>query len=464
MERYVSTLVPLVMLWLAAQNLCAQNLVLERSYHDFGTLSRADVHHADFLIRNETTREAVLFRIEGPRALEVKMSSKTIAPGATETIRLHYNPEAVGAFDIEALVYASAWMKPRPIRLLGTATFARSGMPCPDFDAEPAGAMRPFAVSLRNAENKPLENARVRLFRDGRQVDEWRSDANGEALGLLQPGRYFVVADYKGATGDTAVYTSASRDHVLLLLPEEAQEIQEEVAMQTEKDESTLNAQQSGREEGEDARSEKTPITPEPLPNGAVPFDEGELLPTSLYKQSNVVFLVDVSTSMKHEGRLDLLKIAMTDLLAALRDADRFTLISYASETNTLVDARTSLDRQACADAIMSLQAKGSTEGAKALDKAGKAAAKHFLPEGSNQIILATDGAFNEGAGKAKKLVNKYRRKDIQTSVLCIRCGKFTTKEMTELAEVGAGQFVPITSADDAGARLLREVQRSALR
>lgn len=461
MERFLTTFIALLLLSCAAQTGWAQSLVLEQRYHDFGTLTRADDRFADFQIRNDGDKEALIFRVEGPRSLDVKMSSKTIAPGATETVRLQYNPEAAGPFEVEAKVFASPWMEPRVVKLTGMTTFAQSAMPCPDFNATPAGSTRPFHVSIRGADMQPVDQVRVRLYREGRLMDEWRSNEYGEATGELLPGRYFLVADWKGSSADTAVYTSTSRDHVLLVLPEVVPEVEEELALETRIPRPSTPPAPVVEEIIKETPAPVQPAPAEPEENLT---GDSDLLPLSKYKQSNVVFLVDVSTSMKHEGRLDLLKIAMTDLLDALRDADRFTLISYASDTKTLVEARTELDREACADAIMALQASGSTEGAKAIDKAGRAAQKHFLPDGNNQIILATDGAFNEGAGKAKKLVNKYRRKDIQTSVLCIRCGKFTTKEMTELTEVGQGQFVPITSADEAGERLLREVQRSALR
>lgn len=438
-------------------------LVLETSLRDLGTLTRADERFADYQIRNTGITDEIIFRVEAGRNTVVKMSSKTIAAGATETIRLQYNPEKAGPFNIEARIFASAWQSPRTAVLRGEALFADTGIPCPDFSDVPGGALRAFHISLRDPDMKPAAGALVRIFREGREVAQTRTDERGEASESLMPGRYLIVAEIDGVSLDTAIYASVVNDHVLLLLdralPKKVRPPELPAA------EETALANEPEPVESRPAR----PARPDPPAkvtdvSEATPAGDNELMPLSKFKQSNVVFLVDVSTSMKHQSRMDLLKIAMTDLLDVLRDVDRFTLISYASETNTLIDATEVLDRAQCADAIAALHPRGSTEGAKAIDKAGKAARKHFLPEGNNQIILATDGAFNEGARKAEKLVKKYRRSDIATSVLCIRCGQFTTKEMTGLAEAGEGTFIPIESADDAGDRLISEIKRSALR
>lgn len=454
----------------AALTACASQvfaqLVLETPLRDLGTLTRSDERFADFQIRNTGTADEIIFRVEAGRNTDVKMSSKTVAAGAVETIRLQYNPEKAGPFNIEARIFASAWQSPRTVVLRGEALFADTGFPCPDFSDVPGGALRAFHISLRDPDMKPAPGALIRIFREGREVAQTRTDEHGEASENLMPGRYLIVADIGGVSADTALYTSAVKDHVLLMLDgalSEKTPAHRPPAALEEREEETAPADEPAPEpaaarDPEPARSA--------LPKQAPAAFEGdnEIMPLAKFKQNNVVFLVDVSTSMKHQSRMDLLKIAMTDLLDALRDADRFTMISYASETNTLIEATEALDRAQCAAAIAALHPRGSTEGAKAIDKAGKAARKHFLPEGNNQIILATDGAFNEGARKAVKLVNKYRRRDIKTSVLCIRCGQFTTKEMTGLAEAGEGSFVPIESAEDAGTRLISEIKRSALR
>lgn len=438
-------------------------LTLEKPLHDFGVLARADEPFADFAISNNGGKDEIIFRVEVPKTVEVKMSSKTVAAGATESIRLHYTPAQAGPFDIEARIYASPWAEPRTVRLRGEATFAGGSMPCPDFSTAPAGQLRPFHLSLRDETMQPVANASIVVYQLGRAMQELRTDVNGELSTALPAGRYFIAAKVGDMEVDTAVYASAVRDHVLLRIPGILADIREEVREETPAIDTLTTEEEDVVEYVEPTAQDPGPaqipeVVEEPLKG------DNPLMPLDLYKQNNVVFLVDVSTSMKQQGRLDLLKIAMTDLLKAMRDSDRFTLISYATDTDVLLEAGSNLNKAQCALAIMSLEAAGNTQGAKAIDRAGRSARQHFLPEGNNQIILATDGAFNEGASKASKLVNKYRRFGINTSVLCIRCGKFTTQEMQGLASEGQGRFVPIEGAGDAGERLINEIKTSAMR
>jgi Ca-activated chloride channel family protein len=441
----------------------AQLQLLQNS-HDYGTLTRADERFVDFSILNSGAKPEVIFRVECPREVEVIMSAKTIAPGATETIRLHYNPAVEGPFDLKASVYASAWAEPHTIRLRGLATFAQGNIPCPDFSAAPAGSLREFHISLRSADTEPIEGAQVKIYRNGKPLTQLWSDENGELSTALLPGRYFISASWRGAEVDTAVYTSGTKGHVLLVFNTTGRVTPPAELLKVEPDTLSRNPSTQKPKKERPTRIPDSLSTPQPVSRPVVLEGDNELMPYSKFKQNNVVFLVDVSTSMKQKGKLDLLKIAMTDLLQVLRGADRLTLVSYATNTTVHLEAGAQLDVAKVAEAIMALEAGGSTEGARAIDKAGRTVQKLFLPEGNNQIILATDGAFNEGAKQAVKFVNKYRRRGIHTSVLCIRCGSFATKEMAELAKEGQGRFVPIESASDAGQRLIDEIKTSALR
>lgn len=428
---------------------CGQ-LVLGSASKDFGEFGAFDERFADFEITNTGTRDEIIFRVEVDKHTSVRMSAKTVAPGKTETVRLQYNPPQEGPFRTEAKIFASAWQSPRSVTLTGNALFAETGVPCPDFSEVPSGALRTFTLALRDAHHRPLSGVDVQFYKNGKRGPQLTADSRGELRTELQPGRWLIALRGKGIAADTAVYTSATLDRLLWVIkteitPEEGPEPMPE----------------------EDRTAE---IRPEMQPADSRSADtqpqagDSEIMPLSRFKQSNVVFLVDVSTSMKQRGRMDLLKVAMIDLLEVLRDADRLSLITYASETHTLIRASEALDREACAAAISALQPGGSTAGAKAVDTAGKTARKHFLPEGNNQIILATDGAFNEGAKQARRLARKHLRKGVNLSVLCIRCGSFTEKEMRGLAEAGNGEFIAVDEIDDAGARLISEVKRSALR
>jgi len=423
---------------------------LVSSQMDFGLLTRADENFADFGIENKTAEQVIIFRVEVPKNVDVTFSSKTIEPGETEYVRLRYNPPTAGSFKEKFDVFTSAWEAPRQIVVKGESTYAADRfIPCPDFSDDPAGSLRPFSVTARTMRNIPLAKSEVQVFKEGEPVGKYYTDVNGELDLNLPLGRYYFALSGL----DTSIFVNATNDHLVAFLDVEQTEY--------------LNPEPEISQPQATPETPKTPkkpsLTPlKPQPEN-IPEEEDLVLPLSKFKPNNLVFLVDVSTSMKHNGKLDLLKVAMINLVDVLRDVDRFTLISYATDAGVILKTESNLDKEACKSAIKGLTAGGKTEGTKAINRAGQAAMDFYLEDGNNQIILATDGAFNEGAAKAQKLSAKYKKKGVVTSVVGIKCGKYTTKEMKELAEKGGGNFVALNGIEDADEKLLEEVKmRSA--
>lgn len=437
-------------------------LDLKKKTHDFELLRRADQNWVDFRIENNSNKTAQLFRLEVPKNVQVLFSSKTISPDSSAIIRVSFSPKKVGDFKEVLKLYASHWSNPKEITLKGESTYvADSNIPCPSFDTPHLPTTSGFHVSVREQNGEHvLKDVTLVIYKSGERISEQKTNEHGETSFDIPNGRYFVSARTKTQVIDTALYVSIQNNHLILSFPQEevTQEGSEPEILVDKTPEVVIVPEEKVAAEAEATLAED--VTPNTI---SEPIESREL-PASLYSQNNLVFLVDVSTSMKKNGKLDLLKVAMVDLLEVLRPSDRFALISYASETNTIIQTDNNLDREACIASIKALQAGGSTEGARAIDVAGRTAAAHFVPDGNNQILLATDGAFNEATDKAKKIVAKYERRDINLSVIGIKCGPFTTKQMTELASLGGGRFIPLADSFDAGAQLLDEVKRSALK
>ena len=452
-------------LWLSLVPPARAQVKLLQQSHDFGLLLRADQNWTDFEIHNSGNREAVIFRVEGPANTDVRLSSKTIPPDSSALIRVAVSPTAPGKFRIPLQVFVSAWQVPQTIEIKGEASYTASSLiPCPDFNATHPARDNVFHLSVRNSSNIPLEDAVIRIYQNGRPLGRITSNQFGETDIRLPYGRYFFSVEYQNARLDTALYVNAVNNHLLALIESEpAESVAIDDPAPDEISESAVHIPRENTPADDVVAAPITPLIPEP----ESPTDElvvSGVMPLRNFKENNLVFLVDVSASMKQRGKLDLLKIAMVQLLDVLRDVDRFALISYSGQTQTLIETQYNLDRQACIEAILNLEAGGSTAGAKAINKAGSLAVKNFVEGGNNQIILATDGAFSEGVDKALKYATRYRRKDVSLSVVGIKCGKFTTDQMTRLAENGGGRFVPVENPEDAGDQLIDEVKISSAR
>ncbi|RMG24677.1 MAG: VWA domain-containing protein [Bacteroidetes bacterium] len=131
---------------------------------------------------------------------------------------------------------------------------------------------------------------------------------------------------------------------------------------------------------------------------------------------ANLIFLLDVSGSMKHYSRMPLLKQAFVRLLEQLRPGDQVSIITYSGEARVVLPATPAAARAQIAQAIESLDGQGKTHATKGVKLAYKYASQTFIPGGTNRIILATDGDL-EGVFNMKKWISDYAEKGISMSV-----------------------------------------------
>ncbi|MCA1763148.1 MAG: VWA domain-containing protein [Cryomorphaceae bacterium] len=448
---------------------CSAQLEITESIKDFGLLRRADSHWIDVEIKNLGSKTAYIFRVDAPKNVEIKFSSKEIPAGGNAFIRIAYSPKVEGKFKEELGVHASAWNSPKKIEIFGESTHAVSSVvPCPDFGSEGRTSSSEFHVSVKSlGDERSIEDAEIDIYKNGEKVYEFKTDQYGELTRAIPYGRYLIAVRKGSAEIDTAMYVNAVNNHLVVSL----ENIEDDLPMGNNVEIDEEIAEESitetpAEEEEADSVAEVKELERTSLPEDSEPAEETEYeeLPVSTYKQNNLVFLVDVSASMKQRGKLDLMKISIIELLKVLRPVDRFTLISYSSDTEVLVQTDSNLDRDACIEAIRNLSAGGGTAGARAIKKAGKLAERSFVDNGNNQILLATDGAFNEEIDKALRFARRNRRREIGMSVMGIKCGPFTEKQMTTLVGESGGQFILIEGASDADERLIEEIKRSSRR
>jgi len=175
---------------------------------------------------------------------------------------------------------------------------------------------------------------------------------------------------------------------------------------------------------------------------------------------ANLVFLVDVSGSMRSADKLPLLKSSLKLLAQRLRAEDRISLVTYASGTRLVLDATPGSEKAKIVDAIESLQAGGGTAGASGLELAYRTARQAFVPDGINRILLTTDGDFNVGVtdfGQLESMVQERRRSGIALSTLGFGTGNYNEHLMERLADAGDGAYSYIDSLMEAHKVLVNE-------
>jgi len=413
-------------------------LVFNTSYHNFGEVNKQDGKYYDFTLTNAGTQEAKILRVEEPYGVSVRFSSKVILPDSTITVRIKYTPKRKELFKVDIPVWVNIQNQPITFTLEGDAkTFdIKESLQSPDFIStkkidEDRTELQIKVIDINT--KQPINNATIEIIWDGLVYKQLKTNRSGETSQTLKNDAYYFVVNAEGyGTEEQAIEINSENNSVTFLMGEPKPE-----ELIVEKVDTVI----------------EEPFVPEPKDT----ISTAEM-PVSLYAENNIVFLIDASVSMKQEGRMDLLKAAMIELLNGLRSIDKLAIVTYASTVEVVLESQFVKDKAQITQIIQDLSAGGRTAGAQGLQKAYEVALQNKLTEGNNLIILATDGAFNLSKGD-KANVEQNAASGIYISVVGVKNEKWTEKSMLSISESGKGSYLSIKSYKQAKETLLNEIK-----
>ena len=187
---------------------------------------------------------------------------------------------------------------------------------------------------------------------------------------------------------------------------------------------------------------------------------QGERIETDNLPPSNLVFLIDVSGSMRSPNKLPLLKRAFKLLVNQMRAKDRVAIVVYAGSSGLVLSSTPGDQKEKILCSIEKLHAGGSTAGGAGLKLAYQVASENFVKEGNNRIILATDGDFNVGPSSnaaMERLIEEKRNQGIFISVLGFGTGNYQDSKMEIIADKGNGNYSYIDNFLEAKKVLVNE-------
>jgi Ca-activated chloride channel family protein len=176
---------------------------------------------------------------------------------------------------------------------------------------------------------------------------------------------------------------------------------------------------------------------------------------------SNLVFLVDVSGSMDALDRLPLVQWGLQRLVEQLGEDDRVAIVVYATSSGLFLPSTSCIKKAEISSAIESLRAGGSTNGGAGIQLAYDVATQNFIKNGTNRVILATDGDFNVGITEDNDLVRLIEAKaksGVFLSVLGFGMGNHKDPKLEKLADKGNGHHAYIDSAREIYRVLVEEM------
>lgn len=176
---------------------------------------------------------------------------------------------------------------------------------------------------------------------------------------------------------------------------------------------------------------------------------------------SNLVFLLDVSGSMYSDDKLPLLQKSFAMLAEELTEKDRVSIVTYAGSDKVVLEGVSGDEKTKIIDALESLEAGGSTNGADGIETAYKLAGEYFIEGGNNRVILATDGDLNVGVSSESELdelITKKKESGVFLSVLGFGTGNIKDNKMETLADRGNGNYAYIDSLSEAKKVLVEQM------
>ncbi len=176
---------------------------------------------------------------------------------------------------------------------------------------------------------------------------------------------------------------------------------------------------------------------------------------------SNLVFLIDVSGSMRSATKLDLLKTSLKLLTKQLRSQDKISIVVYAGASGIVLEPTDGNKTATISYALDKLAAGGSTNGGAGIKLAYSVAEQAFIKDGINRIILATDGDFNVGTVNFEALtdlVEQKRKNGISLTTLGFGSGNYNDQLMEQLADKGNGNYHYIDTLNEAQKVLVDEM------
>ncbi len=177
-------------------------------------------------------------------------------------------------------------------------------------------------------------------------------------------------------------------------------------------------------------------------------------------QQSNLVFLIDVSGSMDMPNRLPLLKSAFRLLVNNLREKDSVAIVVYGGVSGVMLNTTSGAEKEKILKALDELTPGGNTPGESGIKLAYSVARNHFIKNGNNRVILATDGDFNVGMkteDELNELITSQQESGIYLTCLGVGMGNYKDSKIQTLAKKGNGNFAYLDNFKEAEKVLLKE-------
>lgn len=437
----------------------------DKTKHDFGDLEAYDFRFVDILLTNEGAKQEWILSVKKPHEVVYINSGSIIEKDSTVILRLQVNPPGKGRFSYNVEVFTSDRQEPVKIKLTGNLkqtdqNDVSSFTSCPNFNERPGGkdpnAFKLTVVTIDKETRETLSKSTVSLIQNGQDVWTDQTDRKGEIHKDATLGLSYFYATHPGYfPEELGAYINFKRNYFVLELARKPEEIVPVPIPDT-----TFIAENPPEIiiEVEDHIETDTSTYVTEVPPSFEDLDDDDFTSQN-FNPINVVFVLDISSSMKDADKMELMKYSLFQLTDMLRPQDKMGIVTYSSNTNVLLTPTSGADKGEIKEKVEDLKASGFTAGGKGIKLGYKQANRSKIDGGVNHVIIITDGAFNRDSDDYQRYVKKYARKGIHLSVVGIKNKERDKEQMEYAAELGKGHYVPIFGLSDAKRNLKQEIR-----
>lgn len=442
-------------------------VTFDKTKHDFGDLEAYDFRFVDILLTNEGEKQEWILSVKKPNEVVYINSGSIIEKDSTVILRLQVNPPGKGRFNYSVDVFTSDRNEPVKIKLTGNLkntdqNDVSSFTSCPNFNERPGGkdpnAFNLTIVTIDKETRETLSKSTVSLIQNGQDVWTDQTDRNGKIKKEATLGLSYFYATHEGYfPEELGAYINFKRNYFVLELERKPEEIVPDPVPVPDTTILAENPPEIIIEIEDHIETDTTTLVAE-VPPSFEDLDDDDFTSQN-FNPINVVFVLDISSSMKDADKMELMKYSLFQLTDMLRPQDKMGIVTYSTSTNVLLEPTSGADKAEIKEKVEALKASGFTAGGKGIKLGYKQASRAKIEGGVNHVIIITDGAFNRDSDDYKRYVRKYARKGIHLSVVGIKNKERDKEAMEYAAELGKGHYVPIFGLGDAQRNLKHEIR-----
>ncbi len=439
-------------------------LTFDKTTLDFGELNNDSPKFMDVKITNLGAKRAFILNYKADREVACLFNTQAAEKDSILIFRVHPNPKKLGKFNYQITIYTSDRLDPTILTVKGNLKeeiydpLAKM-QACPDFRSTPSIHATDFKLTIKTIDKNTkqnLANTVVYLLQNGQQIGQFIQGKDGKIQVNTPLGFIYFYATLQGyKPTEKCQYVNIVDNTVTL-------ELVRDSTLKITKEEVALVEEQPQKELEEVLKEEPITIqesyTPPTLEN--IPLDQFN---TNDFHSINVLFIVDISSSMGIGNRMELMKYSLLELTNLLRKEDKIGFVSYATNAQVLLPPTSGTSRTEIRTVIQKLKAGGMTAGGEGIKLGCKTISKELI-KGKNILYIITDGAFNKDSKNYMESIEKYKEMGIIICVIGIQNSENDAKNMKKIAELGGGTYTSIQKLADAKIALIQEIRNQTYR